>query len=70
VRQNSKKKRLWTVYKRQGDSESVRKYKEQEKAVTKIVRYAKRRIERKLANDKDDKNGRKFTRYIYSKPRA
>jgi hypothetical protein len=41
VRQIRKKKRLWTVYKRQGDAESTRKYKEQEKVVTKTVRNAK-----------------------------
>jgi hypothetical protein len=64
VRQIRKKKRLWTVYKRQSDAESARKYKEQEKMVIKMVRNAKRRMERKLVNGKDDKTMRKFTRDI------
>jgi Na+/phosphate symporter len=62
VRQLRKKKRLSMVYKRQGDTKSARKYKAQEKAVTKMVRNAKRRMERRLANNKDDMNGRKFMR--------
>jgi hypothetical protein len=70
VRQIRKKKRLWTVNKRQGDAESVRKYKEQEKGMTKMVRNAKRRMERKLKNDKDDKNGRSSQDTINKKPRA
>ncbi len=64
VRQIRKKKRLQTVYKRQGNAESARKYQEQEKTVIKMVRNAKRRMERKLVNGKDDKTIRKFTRDI------
>ncbi len=47
---------------RLGGSENERKYKEQEKKVANLVRNAKRGMEKRLANDKEDKNRRKFTR--------
>jgi hypothetical protein len=47
-----------------------KKYKEQEKLVTRIIRNAKRRMERGQANDREDKNGRKFTRYVKTKMKS
>jgi hypothetical protein len=70
VRQIRKKKRLWKVWSRQGGAENERKYREQEMHATKLVRNAKRGMEKKIANDKEDRNGRKFTRYIKSKTKS
>ncbi len=44
----------------------MRRYKEQKK-VAKAIRNAKRKMEKRIATDKDDQNGRKFSRYIRSK---
>jgi hypothetical protein len=48
VRQIRKKKRLWKVWSRQGGAENERKYREQEMHATKLVRNAKRGMEKKL----------------------
>jgi hypothetical protein len=62
LRQIRKKKRMWKICVRLGGAENERKYKEQEKKVANLVRIAKRGMEKRLANDKEDKNRRKFTK--------
>ncbi len=59
ARQRRMKKRLWRVCARLGGEDSMRRYKEQKK-VAKAIRNAKRKMEKRIATDKDDKNGRKF----------
>jgi hypothetical protein len=51
-----RKKRFWKRLTQYGGAEMDRKYNKQEKYVTKIIRNAKRRMEKKLANDREDKN--------------
>ncbi len=71
VGQVTKKKRLWIVCMRQRDMVSARTYKKTgDKGDKKMVRNAKRRIQRKLTKDKNDKNGGNFTRFIKSKTRS
>jgi hypothetical protein len=53
---------MWKICVKLGGAENERKYKEQEKKVANLLRIAKRVMEKRLAKDIEDKNGRKFTR--------
>jgi hypothetical protein len=64
-----KKRRAWKLYKQFNNMESRDRYKDLEKEVTKKIRNAKRGMEKKLANSKNN-NARTFASYIKSKTKT
>ena len=63
------KRRAWKTFKSYGTFESLEKYKKLEKDVVKKVRNAKRKMEKEIANTKEN-NNKKFTSYIKSKTKS
>ncbi len=61
-----KKRRKWKTVKISANAEELREYRAIEKETAKKIRNAKRKFEKNLVNG-EDKNNRKFARYIKSK---
>jgi hypothetical protein len=64
-----RKRRKWKEVKNSASAEEMRQYKQLEKETTKKIRNAKRKMEKNLAYS-EDKNNRKFARYIKSKTKS
>jgi DNA topoisomerase VI subunit B len=62
-----KKRRKWRVAKLSKSADELREYREIEKETAKKIRNAKRKLEKDLG---EDKNNRKFARYIKSKTKS
>ena len=69
IRAIRRKKRAWKVYKTYNTPESRDKYTELVKEVTRKIRNAKRGMEKKMANYRDN-NSRRFANYIKSKTKS
>ena len=63
------KRRKWKTVKLSASAEELREYRAIEKETAKKIRNAKRKFEKNLANG-EDKNNRKFARYIKSKTKS
>ncbi len=64
-----RKKRKWKEVKNSTSAEEMKQYKQLEKETSKKIRNAKRKMEKDLAYG-EDKNNRKFARYIKSKTKS
>jgi hypothetical protein len=64
-----RKRRKWKEVKNSTSAEEMKQYKQLEKETSKKIRNAKRKMEKDLAYS-EDKNNRKFARYIKSKTKA
>ena len=69
IRAIRRKKRAWKIYKLYNTAESRDRYAELVKEVTKKIRSAKRGMEKKMANCRDN-NSRRFANYIKSKTKS
>jgi hypothetical protein len=64
-----RKRRKWKEVKNSTSAEDMKQYKQLEKETSKKIRNAKRKMEKDLAYS-EDKNNRKFARYIKSKTKS
>jgi hypothetical protein len=64
-----KKRRKWRAVKLFTNAEEMQEYKALEKEISKKIRNAKRKLEKNLASG-EDKNNRKFTKYVKSKTKS
>jgi len=64
-----RKRRKWKEVKNSASAEDMKQYKQLEKETSKKIRNAKRKMEKDLAYS-EDKNNRKFARYIKSKTKS
>ena len=63
------KRRAWKAWKKDGIPALRTRYENLRKSVTKMIRNAKRKMEKELANERS-KNEKKFSRYIRSKTKS
>jgi hypothetical protein len=64
-----RKRRKWKEVKNSASAEAMKQYKQLEKETSKKIRNAKRKMEKNLAYS-EDKNNRKFAKYIKSKTKS
>ncbi len=69
LRMVRKKRRKWKTVKTSANAEELREYRAIEKETAKKIRNPKRKFEKNLVNG-EDKNNRKFARYIKSKTKS